>query len=165
MTTTKKLLIVLLLGWCQVTFAQVKNIAGTVTDENGEGLAGVSVKVQANSTNSMSGEKGRFEIKASVGDVLEFSMLGMKPEQATVAASNEINVRLTPDDLTFGDVIITALGRKRERLKLGYSAQNLTGEDLSNTGESNLVNALNGKLAGVYITPAGGGAGAARRAG
>ena len=158
---TKKLLIVLLLGWCQVTFAQVKNIAGTITDENGEGLAGVSVNLQTNSTNTMSDEKGRYEINASVGDMLEFSMLGMKPEKATVGASNEINVRLTPDDLTFGDVIITALGRKRERLKLGYSAQNLTGEDLSNTGESNLVNALNGKLAGVYITPAGGGAGGA----
>ncbi len=130
-----------------------------VTDEKGEALAGVVVRVLSSVKNAISDFKGQYEIKASVGDILEFSMLGMKPEQATVGASNEINIRLTPDALSLGDVIITAFGRKKEQLKLGYSAQNLSGEDLENTGESNIINALNGKLAGVHITPSGGGAG------
>ncbi len=158
----KKLnLIILLLGLLQTAFAQEKTITGIITDGEGEPLAGVTVKVQANLKNATTDLNGRYEIKASVGDVLEFSMIGMNREQATVGASNEINIRLTPDDRTFGDVVITAFGRKKEKMKLGYSMQNLSGEDLNNSGESNFVNALNGKLAGVFITPTGGGAGGA----
>jgi len=158
-TMKKLILIILLLGWNQTAYAQEKTIMGTITDGDGEPLTGVTIKVQANSKSATTDQSGQYQITASVGDILEFYMLGMKREQATVGTSGEINVRLTAEDITFGDVIITAFGRKKEKLKLGYSAQNLSGEDLENTGESNFVNAMNGKLAGVHITPAGGGAG------
>src|SRR6185503_5921102 len=152
-------LIVLFFGLCPAAFAQTKTIHGIITDASGTALAGVTVRVQANSKSTISDLNGRYEIKASVGDVLEFSMIGMKREQITVGATNEINVRLVQDDISLSNVIITAFGRKKEKIKLGYSAQSLGGDELENTGESNLVNALNGKLTGVDITPSGGGAG------
>lgn len=156
----KKLrLIILLFGLFQTAFAQEKTISGKITDEKGDALAGVIVRVKSNSKNTVSDLNGRFEIKASAGDVLEFSMVGMKREQITVGASGEINIRLVPDDVSLRGVIITAYGRKKEKVKLGYSAQNLAGDELDNVGESNFVSALSGKLAGVDITPSGGGAG------
>jgi TonB-linked SusC/RagA family outer membrane protein len=154
-------LILLLLALCQTAIAQQKTINGRVTDDKGNALSGVTITVKANSKNTISDPDGRFEIKASVGDVLEFSMVGMKREQITVGSAGEINLQLVPDDISLRGVIITAYGRKQEKIKLGYSAQNLRGEDLDNTAESNFVNALSGKLAGVDITSAGGGAGGA----
>jgi len=87
-------LILLFFGLCQAAFAQTKTINGIVTDVNGAALARVTVKVQANSKSTISDLKGRYEIKASVGDVLEFSMIGMKREQVTVGTTDEINLRL-----------------------------------------------------------------------
>ncbi len=152
-------LILLFLGLYQAAIAQTKTINGLVADINGAALAGVTIKVQSNSKTTISDLNGRYEIKAAVGDILEFSMIGMKRERVTIGTSSEINVRLLQDDISLTNVIITAFGRKKEKFKLGYSAQNLGGEALENAAESNLVNALNGKFAGVDITPSGGGAG------
>ncbi|MFN0213864.1 MAG: SusC/RagA family TonB-linked outer membrane protein [Saprospiraceae bacterium] len=151
----------LLFGLCRIAYAQERTITGLIADGAGEPLTGVSVRVPARSTQTSSDVNGHYSLKVFAGDVMEFSMLGMKPEKITVGASNEINVSMVADDRTFSDVVITAYGITKEKHKLGYSAQNLSGDDLSNTGESNLVNTLNGKLAGVFITPSGGGAGAA----
>ncbi len=84
----------------------------------------------------------------------------MKTERVALGAASVINVQMTPGVITFDEVIVTAFGRQRERIKLGYSAQSLSGEDLENTTETNIISALNGKVAGVEITPSGGGAGA-----
>ena len=122
-------LVILLSGLYLAAFSQEKTLSGKVTDEKGDALAGVTVTVKAGSKSTISDLNGRFEIKASAGDILEFSMVGMKREQITVGAAAEINVRLVPAEISLKDVIITAYGRKKEKLKLGYSAQNLDGAD------------------------------------
>src|SRR6185436_16538612 len=104
----KLTLILLLFGLYHAAFAQTKNIKGIVTDANDIALAGVTVSIQANSKSTITDRKGRYEIKASAGDVLEFSMIGMNREQITVGATDEINVRLTHDDISLSNVIITA---------------------------------------------------------
>ena len=154
-------LILLFLGLCHIVLAQEKTVNGRVTDEKGNALPGVTITLKTNSKNTITDPDGRFQLKASAGDIIEFSMVGMRREQVTVGATGDINVQLTPDDISLRGVIITAYGRKQEKIKLGYSAQNLRGEELDNAAESNFVNALGGKLAGVDITPAGGGAGGA----
>ena len=152
-------LMLLFLGLYQTAFAQEKTIRGRITDDKGDAMAGAIITVKTTSKKTLSDVNGRFEVKASPGDILEFSMVGMKREQVSVGTASEINMQLVPDDISLRGVIITAYGRKQEKIKLGYSAQNLKGDELDNAGESNFVNALNGKLAGVNITPSGGGAG------
>ncbi len=156
----KKLIcIMLLLCLLQSLSAQEKLIRGRVTDETGTALQGISVKLLSTGKRAITDVNGRFEIKASSGDKIQFSMIGMKEQQITVGTTAELNIQMTVDEVSLNNVIITAYGRKQEKIKLGYSAQSLKGEDLDNTGEANIVNALIGKLAGVNITPSGGGVG------
>jgi len=155
----KLISLLLLFGFFHVSLAQQKNITGSVTDEKGDALPGVSIFIKKTSTTITTDPNGLFEIKASPGDVIEFTMAGRKREQTIVGNVNEINIRLVPDDVSMKGVIITAYGRKREKFKLGYSAQSISGDKLDNTAETNFVSALSGKFAGVDITPSGGGAG------
>lgn len=156
----KKLLYIIILLCLQVSVsAQEKIIRGKVTDENGTAMQGTSIKVMSTGKIVISDVGGRFETKAIPADILRFSMIGMKQQEIKVGTSTELNIQMTVDEVSLNNVIITAYGRRQEKIKLGYSAQSVKGEELENTAEANIVNALIGKLAGVNITPSGGGAG------
>ena len=146
----------------QTTFAQQKTVSGTVSDENSLPLIGATVVISGTSSGTTTDFDGNYKINANTGDVLIFSYVGYKNKEATVGASNTISLALEPDN-TLDEVIVTALGIKREEKALGYSVQSLKGEAMTEARESNISNALSGKIAGVQVTGTSGSVGASSR--
>jgi TonB-dependent SusC/RagA subfamily outer membrane receptor len=146
----------------QLTFAQQKTVSGTVSDENGLPLIGATVVIAGTSSGTTTDFDGNYKINANQGDVLNFSYVGYSDQSITVGASNTINTTLQPDN-TLDEVVVTALGIKREEKALGYSVQSLKGDGLIEARESNISNALSGKIAGVQVTGTSGSVGASSR--
>ena len=133
----------------QFTFAQEKTVSGTVTDDSGP-LPGVSVVIKGTTTGTETDFDGKYSINANTGDVLQFSFVGMTTQEVSVGASNTINVVLQADNV-LEEVVVTAMGISREKKSLGYSAQEVGGEEVSTVKVDNVVNSLSGKVSGVQI--------------
>lgn len=135
----------------QVTFAQEKVVSGTVYEASGAPLPGASIVVQGTTTGTQTDFDGNYSIKASVGDVLVFSYVGMEPKSVTVGAANTINVTLE-EGLQLEEVIVTAQGIKREKKALGYAVAEVGSEQLEQRAEGDVARVLSGKASGVQIT-------------
>ncbi len=127
-------------------------ISGVVTDESGVPLPGVNILVHGTISGTQTDFDGNFNIEANEGDVLVFSYIGMKTTRVTVGTSATINVSMKEDAAALDEVVVTALGISRDKKGLGYAVQELQGDDLNEARESNFVNSLSGKVAGVNIT-------------
>ncbi len=134
-------------------------VTGTVTDNNGEPLIGVSVIVTGNSTGMSTNIDGEFSVKAAVGDVLKFTYIGYAPQQITVTGEGPVNVVMQPDATTLDEVVVTALGIKRSEKSLSYNVQQVKGEALTTNKDANFINSLAGKVAGVNINASSSGTG------
>ncbi|WP_235296272.1 SusC/RagA family TonB-linked outer membrane protein [Portibacter marinus] len=137
------------------------DISGKVTDsETGEDLIGVTVYPLGNlSAGTATDFDGTYSLSAEVGDTLVFNFLGYNEQRIAVDTRRDIDVSLEPESMELDEVVITALGMKREKKSLGYATQEVDGESISETRELDMVNSLSGKVAGVNITQAGGGLG------
>lgn len=146
-------LVLLLVLVAQLSFAQERAVSGTVSDNAGMPLPGVSVLVKGTKAGTQTDFDGKFSIKASSSQVLVFSYIGMKTQEVA-ASSSVINVKLSGDAQELESVVVTtALGIKREKKSLGYATQEVKGSDLrSGTSSGNFLNELSGKAAGVNIT-------------
>ena len=144
-------IVFLLLGSFSV-LAQEQTITGTVTGAEGLPLPGVNVLIKGTSSGTQTDFDGNYSIEASRGDILSFSFVGMKTIEFTVGNTNVIDVTLEEDAATLEEVVVTALGISREKKSLGYATTELDGEDVNRPGESNVINSLSGKAAGVNIT-------------
>lgn len=141
--------------------AQTKTITGTVLSEEGIPLQGVSVSIQGRSVGTQTAENGSFSISANTGNTLVFSYVGYVTKTVIVGSSTVINVTLVKSEAeNMGEVIVTAMGIRREKKALGYAAQDLGAEELMKNKTANIVNSLAGKIAGVNVTQTSGGAGA-----
>lgn len=147
----------------QLTFAQEKTISGTISDESGLPLPGVNIIVKGTTNGTQSDFDGKYTIKANAGDVLSFTYIGLKAQEVTVGASNSINVTMLEDASVLDEVVVTALGIKRSEKAIGYSVQSIKGEGLTEARESNISNAISGKVAGVQVTGTSGSVGASSR--
>ncbi|HIP48986.1 MAG TPA: SusC/RagA family TonB-linked outer membrane protein [Lutibacter sp.] len=134
-----------------LSFAQEKQISGTVTS-TGSPIPGVNVIVQGTSNGVQTDFDGNYTINASSGDVLSFSFMGLITQNITIGSSNTINVVLEEDSQMLDEVIVTALGIKREQKALGYSVTQVSGDDLKKTNTTSAINSLQGKVAGVNIS-------------
>jgi len=144
--------------------AQQKTIHGRVTiDETGQVLPGVTVSVKGTAMRSQTNEEGNYSIQAAIGQTLVFSYIGMEPLELPVGAGNELNARLKASSSGLDEVVVTALGIKREERSLGYTAQQVSASELNYNKQPNLVNALQGKVAGVTISSTGGSPGQGAR--
>ena len=164
----KKLILLLILVFSlantHTVQAQVKTISGTVTAESDETpLPGVNVVIQGTTKGSQTDFDGNYTIEASIGDVLEFSFIGMKSKLVTVADVLTLNIVLSDDALSLDEVIVTALGMKKEKKALTYSAQEVKGDDLTRVKQTNPINSLSGKSAGLTITKSSSGVGGASK--
>lgn len=146
----------------QLTFAQEKTISGTVVDETNMPLPGATVVIKGTTTGTSTDFDGNYSISANSGDVLTFSYVGYADQNATVGASNSINISLAPDN-TLEEVVVTALGIKRDEKALGYSTQQIGSEELVAVRDANIVNSLSGKIAGINVTNTSGAVGATSR--
>jgi TonB-linked SusC/RagA family outer membrane protein len=144
-------LVLLLVLVAQLTFAQERAVSGTVSDNTGMPLPGVSVLVKGSKTGTQTDFDGKFSIKASSSQVLVFSYIGMKTQEVA-ASSSVVNVKLSGDAQELEAVVVTtALGIKREKKSLGYSSQKLDEKTVNSTPTNNFLNNLSGKVAGLEV--------------
>jgi TonB-linked SusC/RagA family outer membrane protein len=144
------ILVLLLVLVAQVTFAQERSVSGTVSDNAGLPLPGVSVLVKGTQTGTQTDFDGKFSIRATPNQVLIFSYIGMKSQEA-LASSTTINVKLKDDSVELEGVVVTALGIKRKPKELSYSVENIKSEDLTKTKAVNVATALAGKVSGLQV--------------
>jgi TonB-linked SusC/RagA family outer membrane protein len=144
-------------------WSQTRQVSGTVRDENGNPLPSVSVLQRGTTNGTTTNESGGFTLTVTgASPVLVFSYTGRQTQEVRVGTSDTYNVSL-PVGGSMSEVIVTALGVRREKRALGYSAQEVSGEALTRTKESNIVNALRGQVAGVQINSGGGAPGQGSR--
>lgn len=139
-------------------FAQARMVSGTVTDNNGEALYGVSVVVIGTTRGTATDFDGKYSLAAADGEVLEFSYVGFESQKRTVEGS-VLHVTLS-EGILINDVVVTAMGISREKKALGYSVEQLSSDDVSRSGSQNVVAALQGSVAGVQVKSSSGAAGA-----
>ncbi|MFI8379305.1 SusC/RagA family TonB-linked outer membrane protein [Leeuwenhoekiella sp. NPDC079379] len=143
----------------QISFAQTKTVTGTVTDDTGIPLPGVNVIVKGTTQGTQTDFDGKFSISASEGGVIVFSYVGFANKSVNVGSSNTINISLEAGE-TLDEVVVTALGVEATPRSVSYAVEAVTSDDIANTGETNLVNALSSKAAGVSVVSASGSVGA-----
>ncbi|MDB5248131.1 MAG: TonB-dependent receptor plug [Segetibacter sp.] len=146
-------------------FAQTgKVVTGRITGPNAEILSGATV-TEKNTTNSTQTDaSGRFRITLTRDNsALVLTYVGMGSRELSVGTQDNIDIQLTPEQRALDEVVVTALGIRRERKSLGYSVQSVNSTDLNINRQPNVVNALQGKVAGVTITSGGGAPGQGAR--
>lgn len=162
----KALLLTLFLLGGTAIYAQNITIQGEVYDRNRLPLPGVSIILKSSAkTNTATDLDGKFSLKVSeeLPVTLVFNFLGYKTQEVDVYDSNEpISVILSENNNILDEVVVTALGIKKEKKSLGYTTQELKSDALAGNKESNLLNSLSGKLAGVRITNSQGDMGSSR---
>jgi TonB-linked SusC/RagA family outer membrane protein len=133
-------------------YAQERRVSGTVTDaETGATLPGVTVMVQGTNIGTITDSDGGYELTVTPDNVLVFSFIGMASQEVTVGERTVINVALEADVAMLQEIVVTALGITRERKSLGYSVQEVGGEELARSSNPNLGTALSGKVAGLEV--------------
>lgn len=135
-------------------------VRGTVLDAKNSPIEGASVLVKGKAVGTQTSAGGNFEITANGNDVLVISAVGFSGKEVAVANRTDIKVQLSTSDQELDEVVVTAMGIKKERKALGYSVQDLGSEELLKNKNPNLVNSLDGKIAGVNVTQSSGAAGA-----
>ncbi len=150
-TQFRVILTLLLVLVAHTSYAQDKTITGTISDGSGLPLPGVNIIVKGTSTGTQSDFDGKYTIGANTGDILSFTYVGLKPQEITVGASNTMNVTMKEDAAMLDEVVVTALGISRDKKSLGYSTQEVEGDELSTVKSGNFVNALSGRASGVQI--------------
>lgn len=146
--------------------AQQRTITGTVTEaETNEPLPGVNVFVNDTNIGTSTNENGEYSLSGVPADAdsLVFSFVGFQRLSVFIGNRSEINVTLQPTIQALNDVVVTSFGIEQERKELGYSTQQIDGENLTIGNQSNLVNSLSGKVSGVEITNTGGAPGRSSR--
>lgn len=158
-----KCCVVALMLFCAASTSYAQQpVTGTVTDADGP-LPGVSVVVQGTTRGSQTDANGNYTINASTGEVIQFSMVGYTSQRITVGNQARINITLEQDASELGEVVVTALGIERERRSLGYAVQEVRGTTLADARETNVTNALSGKVAGLQVARSSNGAGASAK--
>jgi TonB-linked SusC/RagA family outer membrane protein len=142
-------------------FAQDKAINGKITDDKGENLPGVSVSVQGTTKGVTSDVNGKYSIKATSGNTLVFTYVGMVTQKVPVGNLSVINVILKGDASELEEVTVTtAFGLDKKKRGLGYAVQTVNGDDIAETGRENVLTALQGRVAGATINTTSGAPGA-----
>jgi TonB-linked SusC/RagA family outer membrane protein len=126
-------------------------IGGTVTDETKQPLPGVSVLLKGTTKGTVTDVDGRFLFTVEKGQVLTFKFLGYVAQDVTVGDQANYNVVLQPDSKSLNEVVVTALGVKKETRRIGYSIQTVNGDQLTTARDPNPVNGLIGKVAGLSV--------------
>ena len=144
-------LVLLVVLVAQLTFAQERAVSGTVSDNAGLPLPGVSVLVKGTKSGTQTDFDGKYSIKATPSQVLVFSYIGMKTQEAT-ASSSTVNVKLKDDSVQLEGVVVTAFGVKKQKKSLGFATSSVSAKDLTEVTNTNVFESLSGKVAGVDIT-------------
>ena len=162
----------MLLVFCSVlcmfsaTFAQTRQVTGKVTGADNQAVASATIKVKGSNAATTTNADGTFSLKAPAGSfVLQVSSLGFEAKEVTVGASQATaNVSLSAQSNDLSEVVVTALGIKREKKSLTYASQQVAGDELRRAAGPNFMEGLSGKAAGIDIKISGSGAGGSTKA-
>lgn len=136
-------------------------VTGVVEDADGP-LIGASVLVQGTTRGTVTDFDGNFSIEANVGDKLEFSYMGYTAQTIEVTGA-PIHVTMSEDTEVLSEVVVTAMGIKRDRKALGYEVGEVKGDELTKAKETNVANGLAGRVAGLVVQETAGGASGSTR--
>ncbi|MBU0696141.1 MAG: SusC/RagA family TonB-linked outer membrane protein [Bacteroidetes bacterium] len=128
-------------------------IKGKITDSKGIPLPGVSVLIKETKLGTTSDVNGNYSINARVGQTLKFSFLGFKNQEIVLKNTAPLNVVLEDDAKNLNEVVVTALGIKKEAKTIGYAVQEVKGADLVKARDQNPITGLTGKIAGLSVGP------------
>lgn len=128
-------------------------IKGKIIDSKGISIPGVSVSIKETKLGTTSDLNGNFSLNARTGQTLIFSFLGFKKQELLLKSNADLNIVLQDDSKNLNEVIVTALGIKKEAKKIGYSVQEVKGEDLVKARDQNPITGLTGKIAGLSVGP------------
>ena len=138
-------------------------VKGTVKDTKGEPLIGVNVKVKGTTTGAITDFDGNFQIQAKKGAVLEISYIGYASQEVKVTDNKSLSIVMTEDAKVLNEVVVTALGIKRETKSLTYNVQQIGGDEVAKAKDMNVMSSLAGKVAGVNINASSSGIGGGAR--
>ena len=146
------LLVILLLILPFVASAQELLVVGKVISaDDGMGLPGVAVQAKGSTTGTVTDIDGQYSIQVDAQGTLVFSYVGFTTQEIAVNGRNRINVTLEQDAQLLDDVVVTALGIKRQKRELGYATEEIGGEMIAKSGSGSVISALSGRSAGVQI--------------
>lgn len=163
MTNSYKAFSLFLLAFCLMAMqavAQDLKVTGIVTSAaDGEPLIGVNITVKGTTTGAISDFEGKYYLDVPADATLVFSYVGFANQEVEVNGRSVVDVQLIEGE-ALGEVVVTALGISRDKKALGYSVEQVSAEEISETGQTNLVSALQGKVPGVAIQTSSGTPGA-----
>ena len=159
----KKLSLILAMVISTIGFAMAqRTVTGTVSDTKGEPMVGASILVKGTTTGTISDVDGKYSLKVpESATTLSFSFAGFQSIDIALGTSNIVDVSL--EESVLQEVIITALGISKQSKSIGYATQQVSGDNLKESNTTNIVDALNGKVAGAQITSSSGALGASSR--
>lgn len=147
---------VVLLMCITVSFAQTNGsitVTGTVVDEKGESIIGATVQVEGTTNGVITDIDGKYSVRVENDkSTLRFSFVGLVPVVEQVKGRRIINVVLKSDTEVLDEVVVTALGIKKEKKKLGYAVQDLDAPALTKIPAANTASNLTGKIAGLKVS-------------
>jgi TonB-linked SusC/RagA family outer membrane protein len=163
MRRTIQLLVLLLLLCPGYGFAQASKVSGKITSTTNEALIGVSILVSGTTQGTVSDVDGNYTLNVSPDATLVFSYVGYVSQTVAVKGRSSINVIMAADSKEIGEVVVTALGIKKDERKIGYAVTKVDGGVLNVARESNVANSLEGRVAGLNVAGASGGPGSSAR--
>lgn len=140
--------------------AQQGTVTGTVSDEVGVPLRGVSVVVKGTTIGTITNTDGKYTIRAATGQTLQFKFIGTAPAERVVGTESVIDIQLRRVAAELNAIVVTALGQTASQRELGTAQQTVQGLDIAATQRENFINALQGRVAGVDVTSTSGAPGA-----
>lgn len=143
-----------------ISWAQQQQISGTVTDESGVPLPGVNIAIEGTTQGTNTDFDGKYTISAERGQTLVFSFVGFEEQSEIIDEATAMDIQMRESASALDEVVVTALGIKAKPRSLSNAVETVTAEDLENTGETNVVNSLSAKAAGVNVTSSSGSVGA-----
>ncbi|WP_420147210.1 SusC/RagA family TonB-linked outer membrane protein, partial [Spirosoma sp.] len=146
-------------------WAQDRQVTGTLRDEQAQAIAGGNVVIKGTTRGTTTDAAGEFRLTVPTGNVvLTVSSVGYTSKDVPLSAGqSQIDVTLTADERQLGEVVVTALGIKREAKALSYATQTIKPTQINEVRDGNVLNTLQGKIAGAYITQGSGGPGSGSR--
>ena len=127
----KSILTVLTVVFCTVLYGQnTQPVSGIVTDEEGSSLPGVSVKIKGTSTGTVTNGEGKYSINADANGTIVFSFVGYKTLEIAIEGKTSVDATMT-EGILMDEVVVTALGISRDRKALGYTVQEVGGDQIS----------------------------------
>lgn len=144
-------------------YAQAVAITGKVIADDGSSLPGVNISVKSSTNGTTTDVQGNYSLDVQQGATLVFSFIGFATKEVIVGAQSVINVTLVAGPNQLSEVVVTALGTVKEKRSLGYAVSDLNGDQLTKSGEANIVQSLAAKTAGVIVTGSSGMPGASSK--